>query len=122
MKKILVALVAMILIDMPLLVSVSTAGNGGVVNNNGRVNLAALEEMLTKGLKATREDEKLYIKDVVMKMVEDEKLPVSLVYASFTYARKRRPDYPFPYFQYSLKTLANRKHIELYSVSDSWPQ
>lgn len=110
MRKILLALVAMILVGSPLFVGVSTAGNGGGVNMNGRLNLDALHVMLTKGLKATREDEKLYI-DTVVILVGERKLPVSLVYASFDYARKRRPDYPFPYFRYSLKTLAKRKNL-----------
>ena len=108
MKRILLALVAMMLVGSPLCVGESTAGDG--VNINGKLNLDAMHVMLTKGLKATREDEKLYI-DTVMILVEEKSLPVSLVYASFEYARKRRPDYPFPYFHYSLKTLAKRKNL-----------
>jgi hypothetical protein len=68
--------------------------------------------MLTKGLKATRNEEKLYI-EFVVQMVALDQLPVSYVYASFSYARKRRPDYPFPYFQHSLRALGKRKNIDL---------
>ncbi len=46
-------------------------------------------------------------------LVALEEVPVSYVYASFNYARKRRPDYPFPYFQYSMRTLGKRKNIDL---------
>ena len=42
-----------------------------------------------------------------------EKLPVAYVYSSFTYVRKRRPDYPFPYFHHSLKALTKRKDLGL---------
>ncbi|MHB8971804.1 MAG: hypothetical protein ACYC3X_18150 [Pirellulaceae bacterium] len=110
MKRILLALVAMILVASPLCVDVSTAADG--VNINGKLNLDAMHVMLTKGLKATREDEKLYI-DYVMILVAEKVLPVSLVYASFDYSRKRRPDYPFPYFEQSLRTLAKRKNIDV---------
>ncbi len=121
MKKFLIALVAVVLFGTPLLIGVSIAGNGGTVNKNGKVNLDALHQMLTKGLKATRENEKLYIDRVVLLVAED-KLPLSLVYASFDYARKRRPDYPFPYFHYSLTTLAKRKNLDLQLASDARPQ
>ncbi|MHB0956602.1 MAG: hypothetical protein ACYC6N_21040 [Pirellulaceae bacterium] len=112
MKKYLLTLATVILVGGWLLIDESTADTSNTINRNGKVNLDALHEMLTKGLKATREDEKIYIAYVVM-WVGEEKLPVSLVYAAFDYARKRRPEYPFPYFHYSLKTLAKRKNIEL---------
>ncbi len=79
---------------------------------NGKVNPEYLRELLVKGLKATRENEKVYL-DWVVGWVEKDKLPVSLVYASFQYSRKRRPDYPFPYFVYSLETLIVRNKIVL---------
>ena len=72
-----------------------------------KVNPAALRELLVKGLKTTREDEKEYIDQVVARVVQ-KTLPVSIVYASFRYARARRPYYPFPYFVYSLETLEKR--------------
>ena len=68
--------------------------------------------MLTKGLKATREDEKAYINWIVS-LVAKDKLPVSLVYASFKYSRARRPSYPFPYFVFSVETLAKRNNIDM---------
>jgi hypothetical protein len=71
------------------------------------VNPAALREMLIKGLKVTRDDEKEYVNSVVARVVA-KTLPVSIVYASFKYARTRRPYYPFPYFVFSVETLAKR--------------
>lgn len=67
-----------------------------------------LRQMLTKGLKVTRDDEKAYIDDVVMRAVK-RTLPLSIIYASFKYARTRRPSYPYPYFVYSVETLSKRQ-------------
>ena len=77
-----------------------------------RVDPDYLREMLNKGLKTTRDNEKKYVKWVVS-WVDKGKLPVALVYASFRYARTRRPHYPFPYFVYSLETLIVRNKIVL---------
>jgi hypothetical protein len=113
MKRILLALAALMFVVSPWLESVSAArDNNNVMTRTGKVNPRALREMLVKGLKATREEEKLYI-DLIVFLVALEKLPVSYVYASFDYARKKRPDYPFPYFHYSMKALGKRKNIAL---------
>ncbi|MFO7906974.1 MAG: hypothetical protein R6U98_30235 [Pirellulaceae bacterium] len=71
------------------------------------VDTDALREKLIKGLKAVREDQKSYIRQVV-KRVAEKKFPVSIVYASFRYARTQSPFYPFPYFKYALETLVER--------------
>lgn len=68
------------------------------------INPQALFEMLEKGLRATREDQKEYLTGVV-ESVAEQKLPVSLVYAAFRYARKRRPSFPYPYFVFALERL-----------------
>jgi hypothetical protein len=112
MKRLLLALAAVTLLGSPWLIGISAAGDTRVMTRTGTINPMALRQMLNKGLKATREEEKLYI-DRVVQLVVLEKLPLSYVYASFDYARKRRPDYPFPYFRYSLKTLGKRKDIDL---------
>jgi hypothetical protein len=112
MKRVLLAFAAMVFVGSPLLAGVSAARDNNVMTRTGKVNPIALRDMLKKGLKATRPDEKLYI-DYVVDLVVLERLPVGYVYASFNYARKRRPDYPFPYFHYSLKALGKRKSLEL---------
>ncbi len=89
-----------------------TALSSSVKGVNAKVIPEELRQMLNKGLKATRDDEKEYI-DWVVGWVEKNKLPVSLVYASFRYARTRRPQYPFPHFVYSLETLIQRHKIVL---------
>ena len=72
-----------------------------------RVNPDALRELLVKGLKVTRDDQKEYI-DLVVARVVNGTLPISIVYASFKYARTRRLSYPFPYFVLSVETLKKR--------------
>ena len=111
MKRFLLILIALLVLVSTFTPPATVIG-GTITTQSGQVNLLALNDMLVKGLKATREDEKLYIAEVV-RLVGQKKLPVALVYASFQYARKRRPDYPFPYFRYSVKTLAKRKNIDL---------
>jgi hypothetical protein len=74
----------------------------------GKVNPAALRELLLKGLKVTRDNERAYVDKVVQRVV-DEELKLSIVYASFTYARKRRPQYPYPYFVFAVETLEKRE-------------
>ena len=75
-----------------------------------KVDPDSLREELVNGLRATRDDQKNFI-DHIVTMVDEGKLPVSLVYASFRWARKRRSDYPFPYFKYAVRELAKRKRI-----------
>ena len=111
MKRFLLILIALLVLVSTFSPPATVIG-GTITTQSGQVNLFALNDLLVKGLKATREDEKLYIAEVV-RLVGQKKLPVALVYASFQYARKRRPDYPFPYFRYSVKTLAKRKNIDL---------
>jgi hypothetical protein len=111
MKRILLVLTAAVLVGIPLFPSTSAAGIQSAVNKNGKIDANALREMLTNGLRATREDEKDFV-DYVVERVVARKLPLALVYASFDYARKRHPQYPFPYFYYSVKTLAKRKNID----------
>jgi hypothetical protein len=112
MKRILVMVAAAALVGSPWLIEASAVGGNSVIDKAGKVNTDALHEMLTKGLKVTRPNESLYI-DHVVQLVATNHLPVSYVYASFNYARKRRPDYPFPYFQYSLRALCKQLKIDV---------
>lgn len=77
-----------------------------------KVDLDALREQLTKGLKVTRPEEEQFVNHIVT-LVGQEKLPVSLVYAAFRWSRSRRPDYPFPYFVSAVKALAKKNKIEI---------
>ncbi len=48
----------------------------------------------------------------VVRMVEQDMLPRSLVLKTFQWAREKRP-YPFPYFRRALKILAGRSGITI---------
>ena len=94
------------------LLNAGTTRNGVASTSVNKVDPHALRELLIKGLKVTRKDEEAFI-DYVVELVVEQRLPVALVYASFQYARKQRPDIPFPYFVYSLQSLARRNKIEI---------
>ena len=69
-----------------------------------KVNREYLENMLTKGLRANRDEQKQQIAKIIIK-VEKGEIPLSTIYAAYRWARKRRPDYPFPYFVAALRKL-----------------
>ena len=80
---------------------------------SGRV--ASLNDQLKAGLKARRQVEFRFIDDVV-KLVEQRKLPVKLVVQTFEYARRKRTNYPFQYFQRALALRAARMGVTLKPV------
>ena len=90
MKRAMLTLLVVIMVSSPVLVCVSEAqaAAGGTPSRTtkGKINPNALREMLTKGLRVTRDDEKDYI-NYIVSLVTQEKLPPSLVYASFEYAQ-----------------------------------
>jgi hypothetical protein len=116
MKRVLLNLLVITMACSPVLVCISEAQAAArgtpSRTTKGKIDPNALREMLTKGLRVTRDDEKDYI-NYIVSLVAQDKLPPSLVYASFEYARKRRPNYPFPYFVFSVQTLAKRNKIEI---------
>jgi hypothetical protein len=116
MKRFILILLTLVMVSsftLPAILAARvTSGSGPSASTKRKVDPNSLRELLTKGLKATRKDEEEYI-DHVVSLVMKGKLPVALVYASFQYARKRRPDYPFPHFVYSLRSLAQRNKIEI---------
>ena len=65
MKRILLVLTAAVLVGTPLFTSTSAAGTQSAVNKNGKIDANALREMLTNGLRATRDDEKAFVNYVV---------------------------------------------------------
>ena len=116
MKRFILILLTLVMVSgftLPNMWSARVTGSSGPsASTKGKVDPNSLRELLTKGLKATRKDEEEYI-DYIVTLVMKDKLPVALVYASFHYARRRRPDYPFPHFVYSLRSLAQRNKIEI---------
>jgi hypothetical protein len=116
MKQIVLTLVVSLVLGSGVFVAraeaQTTTFSSTVRETNAKVVPEELRQMLNKGLRTARDNEKEYV-DWVVAWVEKDKLPVSLVYASFRYARTRRPHYPFPYFVYSLETLIARNKIVL---------
>ncbi len=111
MKRLVLTLLATCVLGFAALVPASRAQaptTPGLAQSSNNVDSPeALRQLLVNGLKATRADERKYLDQVVARVV-DKTLPLSIVYASFRYARTRRPSYPFPYFVYSVETLAKR--------------
>jgi hypothetical protein len=104
-----VVMLCLPVLSMPAVASRLVAGTSA---RQTRVDLNALREQLTKGLKVTRPEEERFVNHIVM-LVGKNKLPVSLVYAAFRWSRRRRPDYPFPYFASAIKALAKKNKIEI---------
>ena len=74
--------------------------------------VASLRDQLEKGLQVRFEREFEFV-DLVLAKIENEELPLVLVRASFKWAREKHDEYPFPYFERALRTLARRKKIDL---------
>ena len=71
----------------------------------------ALKDQLEKGLKARLPREFAFI-DRVVKMVDNQQLPLDLVQSTFLWARVKKP-YPFPYFETGLRTRAAKRGIDI---------
>ncbi len=69
------------------------------------VEVADLKDQLKSGLFVRRPEEHAFI-DRVVRMVEQERLPVDLVKSVFQWARKQKKRYPFPYFERALRLRA----------------
>lgn len=74
--------------------------------------VADLNETLRFGLKCRRPIEFEFV-DLVVQKVESKELPRALVLSMFDYARKKRPNQPFPYFEAGMKKRAEAIGVEL---------
>jgi hypothetical protein len=74
--------------------------------------VATLEEILVNTLRATRNDQKAYIKFLV-KQVDRGKLEARLVLAIGKKAIQRNRYYPFPYFERAMHFEANKRNVFL---------
>jgi hypothetical protein len=72
----------------------------------------SLKQALEKGLKARRPSEFAYI-ELVVKKVEEGKLPQSMVERSFLWARRKNSAIPMPYFERSLQIMAKKIGVNL---------
>lgn len=76
-----------------------------------------LSELLHTGLRTRLPEEEAFI-DHVVDLVARKKLPLDLVVGTFLWAR-RRPPYPFPYFERGLRIRAARAGRPIYPVDRS---
>lgn len=76
---------------------------------------ATLEEQLVNRLKATRVEQRAYIKYIVG-LTKDGRLDPKLVVAIERYAIRRNGHYPFPFFERALKYEANKRGLVLPDV------
>jgi len=76
--------------------------------------VADLKQQLEKGLKARRPQEFAFVA-LVVDMVDEDKLPLSLVKSTFLWARKKAAStrYPFPYFERALRVRAAKQGYDI---------
>ena len=84
---------------------------------SGKSGSASLEEQLINRLKATRDDQRAYVKHVVS-LTKNGKLERKLVVAVERYAMRRNSKYPFPFFERALKYEAAKRRVQLPSVKN----
>ena len=85
--------------------------------SSGRSASATLDEQLINRLKATRDDQRAYIKHVV-ELTKKGKLERKLLVAVERYAIRRNPQYPFPFFERALKYEAAKRRVQLPTVKN----
>lgn len=85
------------------------------VLSSSRSTSATLEEQLLNRLKATRDDQRAYIKHVVA-LTKTGKLEQKLVVAVERYALRRNSKYPFPFFERALKYDPTKRRVVLPTV------
>ena len=75
------------------------------------VEVADLQEELENGLRARGRDQLAFI-GRVCQFVENGRLPVAMVKASFQWSRPKKP-HPFPYFQRAIRRQARGIGVQL---------
>ena len=71
-----------------------------------------LKQALEKGLKARRPSEFAFIR-LVVKKVEEGKLPVKMVESTFIWARAKQQLFPMPYFEKAMQIQAKKIGVDL---------
>jgi hypothetical protein len=78
---------------------------------NGNVVSLTLKQQLNNGLLARTPEERAF-NDNVVKLVNEGKMPLSLVQSTFLWARNKQP-YPMVYFEQALRVRAKKAGIKL---------
>ena len=74
------------------------------------MDVVRLEDQLMNGLRVVTIEQRIYVSQIVA-MVEAGQLPRAMVNVVYTWALKRNPKVPLPYFQVALRALAERRGI-----------
>lgn len=77
--------------------------------------VARLEEQLINRLHATTEAQRVYLRRVV-RLVEENRLPMELVVAIERYSLRRNPQFAFPFFERALRFESAKRGVTLPSV------
>jgi len=96
---------ALLLVIFAVSVIVVAAPEVGVAQD-----IPDLQTRLERGLKATRPNELAFIARVV-RLVDDERLPLGLVNSTYKWAVGKRP--PMPYFEQAMRVRAARFGVRL---------
>lgn len=81
--------------------------------NQAEVNpgeVVRLEDQLMNGLRVVTPDQRAYVNHIVG-LVNQGRLPRAMVNVVYTWALKRNPKVPLPYFQFALQALAERRGV-----------
>lgn len=75
-------------------------------------NTVELKDQLNFGLRTFTPGQKAFIDGVVAR-VDNGELPRAMVNVVFVWSRKRKPTFPFPYFEIAMRLLAERRGVVL---------
>ena len=78
----------------------------GLASRNRRV--GSLHDQLILGLRARTPADAAFV-DSVIRSVNQGEIPLRTVNAAYSWARRRRPSYPMPYFQRAMDFLTNSR-------------
>ena len=74
------------------------------------LNTVELKDQLNYGLRVAFTEQQLFVDQVVAK-VEAGELSRAMVNVVYVWAKKRKPNIPFPYFEYVMRLLAEKRGI-----------
>lgn len=84
--------------------------DGNQAETNPGFDVVRLEDQLQNGLRTFTPEQRAYVSQVVS-LVEQGRLPRAMVNVVYTWAIKRNPSVPLPYFQIGLRALAERRGL-----------
>lgn len=71
-----------------------------------------LEDQLRNGLRVSRPEQAVFVR-LVVRAVDDGRLPQGMVNLVYTWALEKNSRIPFPYFQFAMRELASRRGVTL---------